>query len=69
LKQRQHWTIALLSGIAVTVILSGQRNNVLLLAVGLFALSSLWSWRTRLIGAAALVAILVAVHPFAPTLQ
>ena len=69
LKQRQRWAIALLSGIIVTVILSGQRNNLLLLAVGLIALSSLWSKRTRLIGAAALVAIVVAVYPFAPTLQ
>jgi O-antigen ligase len=69
LKQRQRWAIALLSGIVVTVILSGQRNNLLLLALGLIALSSLWSMRTRLIGAAALVAIVVAVYPFAPTLQ
>lgn len=69
LKQRQRWAIALLSGIVVTVILSGQRNNLLLLAVGLIALSSLWSRRTRLIGAAVLVAIVVAVYPFAPTLQ
>ena len=69
LKQRQRWAIALLSGIVVTVILSGQRNNLLLLAVGLIALSSLWSRRTRLIGAAALVAIVIAVYPFAPTLQ
>lgn len=69
LKQRQRWAIALLSGIVVTVILSGQRNNLLLLAVGLLALSSLWSKRTRLIGAAALVAIVAAVYPFAPTLQ
>ena len=69
LKQRQRWGIALLSGTAVTVILSGQRNNLLLLAVGLIALSSLWSRRTRLIGAASLMAIVVAVYPFAPTLQ
>ena len=69
LKQRQRWAIALLSGIVVTVILSGQRNNLLLLALGLIALSSLWSRRTRLVGAAALVAIAVAVYPFAPTLQ
>ena len=69
LKQRQRWAIALLSGIVVTVILSGQRNNLLLLALGLIALSSLWSRRTRLIGAAVLVAIVVAVYPFAPTLQ
>ena len=69
LKQRQRWAIALLSGIVVTVILSGQRNNLLLLALGLIALSSLWSRRTRLVGAAALVAIAVAVYQFAPTLQ
>jgi O-antigen ligase len=69
LKQRQRWAIALLSGIIVTVILSGQRNNLLLLALGLIALSSLWSRRNRLIGAAALVAIVIAVYPFAPTLQ
>ncbi len=69
IKQRHRWAIALLSGIVITVILSGQRNNLLLLAVGLIALSTLWSRRTRLIGAAALVAIVVAVYPFAPTLQ
>ena len=69
LKQRQRWAIALLSGIVVTVMLSGQRNNLLLLALGLIALSSLWSRRTRLVGAAALVAIAVAVYQFAPTLQ
>ena len=69
LKQRQRWAIALLSGIVATMILSGQHNNLLLLAFGLIALSSLRSRRTRLIGAASLMAIVVAVYPFAPTLQ
>jgi O-antigen ligase len=69
LKQRQRWAIALLSGIVITVTLSGQRNNLLLLGLGLIALSSLWSRRTRLIGLAILVATVVAVYPFAPTLQ
>ena len=67
LKQRQRWAIALLIGIVITATLSGQRNNLLLLGLGLIALSSLWSRRTRLIGLAILVATVVAVYPFAPT--
>ena len=69
LKQRPPWAITLMSGIVATMILSGQHNNLLLLAFGLIALSSLRSRRTRLIGAAALIAMVIAVYPFAPTLQ
>lgn len=69
LKQRQRWAIYQLIGIAITAILSGQRNNLLLLGLGLIALSSLWSRRTRLIGLAILVATVVAIYPFTPTLQ
>jgi len=69
LKQRNRWAIALTGGLVVTVILSGQRNNLLLLVLGLMALSTLWSKRTRLIGAAALIAAVVAIYPLAPTLQ
>jgi O-antigen ligase len=69
LKQRNRWAIALLGGLVVTVILSGQRNNLLLLVLGLLALASLWSKRTRLIGTSALIAALIFTYPFAPTLQ
>jgi len=41
LKQRSRWGMALLSGLVITVILSGQRNNMLLLVLGLIALSNL----------------------------
>lgn len=69
LKQRHRWAIALLAGLVVTVILSGQRNNLLLLALGLIALSSLWSRRTRLLGVASVIAAIVITYQFAPTLQ
>nr|WP_242036326.1 O-antigen ligase family protein [Cyanobium sp. FACHB-13342] len=69
LRQRQRWAIALTGGLVVTVILSGQRNNLLLLVLGLIALSTLWNKRTRLIGAATLIAAVLAIYPLAPTLQ
>ena len=69
LKQRSRWGMALLSGVVITVILSGQRNNVLILVLGLIVLSSLWGKRARMIGAAGLIAAMIITYPFAPTLQ
>ena len=69
LKHRSRWGMALLTGVVIIVILSGQRNNVLLLVLGLIALSSLWGRRARVIGAAALIAAVIITYPFAPTLQ
>ena len=69
LKQRKRWGMALLTGVVIAVILSGQRNNVLLLLLGLITLSTLWSKRARILGAAALIAAVVITYSFAPTLQ
>lgn len=69
LKQRYRWALAYLAGLIVTVILTGQRNNLLLLALGLMTLSTLWSRRTRLVGIAAFMAAVVITYQFAPTLQ
>jgi O-antigen ligase len=69
LKQRNRLGMVLLSGVVITVILSGQRNNVLLLVLGLVALSTLWTKRVRIFSAAALIAAVIITYPFAPTLQ
>jgi len=69
LKKRDRWALALLAGLVVTVILTGQRNNLLLLALGLATLSTLWSRRIRLVGVTAFIAAVIITYQFAPTLQ
>ena len=69
LKQKNRAGFALLAGILIIATLSGQRNNLLLLAVAFTSLSFLWLKRTRLALAAAFAAALIIIYPFSPPLQ
>jgi hypothetical protein len=49
LRERNKAGLGLLAGTLIVIVLTGQRNNLLLAALGLVALSTLWSKKTRLI--------------------
>ena len=69
LKKRERWAPVLLCGTLVVIVLTGQRNNLLLAVVGLGLLSTLWSKRTRLAAASFFMIILIAAYPLSPALQ
>lgn len=69
LKKREWWAPLLLCGTLIVIVLTGQRNNLLLAAVGLACISTLWSKRARLFAASLVAATLIAAYPFSPALQ
>ena len=69
LKKREWWAPFLLCGTLVVIVLTGQRNNLLLAAIGLACISNLWSKRTRLVAASLFAATLIVTYPLSPALQ
>jgi O-antigen ligase len=69
LKNRHPWGAWLLAGTLVMITLTGQRNNLLLALLGLVALSSLLSRRSRLIFISIFTAALIIAYPLSPALQ
>jgi O-antigen ligase len=69
LKKREWWAPFLLCGTLVVIFLTGQRNNLLLAAIGLACISNLWSKRTRLVAASLFAATLIVTYPLSPALQ
>jgi O-antigen ligase len=69
LRERNKAGLGLLAGTLIVIVLTGQRNNLLLAALGLIALSTLWSKKTRLIFIAFFATALIAAYPLSPALQ
>ena len=69
LKKREWWAPFLLCGTLVVILITGQRNNLLLAAIGLACISNLWSKRTRLVAASLFAATLIVTYPLSPALQ
>ena len=69
LKKREWWAPFLLCGTLVVIVLTGQRNNLLLAAIGFACISNLWSKRTRLVAASLFAATLIVTYPLSPALQ
>jgi O-antigen ligase len=69
IRTRKAWGIPLLLGIVVIVILTGQRNNLLLLGVAIAPLFWMWSRKTGLILLASAIALSMIAYQFSPALQ
>lgn len=69
LRDRNKGGFGLLAGTLIVIVLTGQRNNLLLASLGLIALASLWSKKSRLIFITFFASALIAAYPLSPALQ